>query len=184
METATVKSLRDFAHNLKFTLYATDPSNPVPTMKIRVPLMIVCDNSLNIIDDPVKKNVIWDDDKERLFYFDVSGISGVYNEPNYTMAFGNKPSFPGMCIMVDYGEIQNMRIQFNEEVFDKIASDLSMPADQKEAIKKRIFDGTDQEKIIKRKMNVSYNTGRKYNSAPSNRHYDDNDEYFKTIHAF
>lgn len=184
MEKETVIKLRELAYNFKFTLYAKDPSNPVQTLQFRTPLMIVCDNSLNIVDDPYLQNVIWDDENERFFYFTANDITSFYNPVTYAMSFGDEPAWPGLMIMVDYGEIQNMRVQFNREIFEQIATKLSMPEEQKKKIIAKIFDANNQKKAIERKRKISYVTGSNKNSVPANRHYDDNDEYEKTIHVF
>ena len=83
MEKETVIKLRELAYNFKFTLYAIDPKNPVQTKTFRTPLMIVCDNSLNILDDPYLQNVVWDDKNERLFYFTANDITSFYNPVTY-----------------------------------------------------------------------------------------------------
>lgn len=184
MEKNTVIKFRELAYNLKFKLYAKDPKNPVQEKIFRVPLMIVCDNSLNIIDDPYKQTVVWDDANERFFYFTANDITSFYNPATYVTSFGNEPAFPGLMIMVDYGEIQNMRVQLSRDVFNQVAEQLSMPDGQKKILIEKLFDDTNQEKIIKRKRDVSYMTSSNKYQSPANRHYSDNDEYQKTVHVF
>ena len=85
--------------------------------------------------------------------------------------------------MIDYDEIQNIRIQLSEESFDNFTANISaMTQEQKDAIKNHLFRDTDQRVIIKRKNKTSYITTMDKDKDPSTRHYNDMHEYNKTIH--
>lgn len=185
MEKATVIKLRELCYKATFTLYNKnkdcDPDKR--TLTLRGPVHIVCDNSLNIVDNPLRKSVIWDDANECLYYFTYNTESSFFNPATTAISFGDKPAVPGLCILVDYGEIQNIRVQLNEEAFDNLAKSINgMTDEDKKAIKNYIFKETDQREIIKRKKNISYNTITDKRTDPGSRRYDDNHEYNRTIH--
>lgn len=185
MEKATLIKLRELAYKATMTLYNKNKDCPEDkrTMVVRCPLNIVCDNSLNITDDPINHNVIWDDANGCLYYFTYNGESAFYNPATAAISFGDKPIVSGICILIDYDEIQNIRIQLSEESFDNFTANISaMTQEQKDAIKNHLFRDTDQRVIIKRKNKTSYITTMDKDKDPSTRHYNDMHEYNKTIH--
>lgn len=185
MEKETVIKLRELAYKATMTLYNKnkDCKESERTMVVRCPLNIVCDNSLNITDDPINKNVVWDDANECLYYFTYNGESAFYNPATAAISFGDKPVVSGVCILVDYAEIQNIRIQLSEESFDNFTAGITvMTQEQKDALKNHLFRDTDQRVIIERKNKTSYMTMMDKDKDPSTRHYNDIHEYNKTIH--
>lgn len=185
MDKATVIKFREMCYKATMTLYNKNQNcaENEKTKVLRCPLNIVCDNSLNITDDPITRNVVWDDDNECLYYFTYNGESAFYNPSTAAISFGNKPVVAGVCILIDYGEIQNIRIQLSEEAFNNFTAGITaLGAEQKEVLRKHIFRDTDQEVIIKRKKNTSYMTMTDKDKDPATRHYDDIHEYNKTIH--
>lgn len=185
MDKATVIKLRNLCYKATFTLYNKN-RNCKPeerTLTLRMPVHILCDNSMSIIDDPILKNVVWDDDNEVFYYFTRNGSTVFPNSSTNSISFGDKVAIPCACILVDYGEIQNLRLQLNEEAFDKFTSQIPQITDeQKKTIKEKIFKETDMTNVIKRKQNVSFMTMTDKNSDPATRNYDDEHEYTKTVH--
>lgn len=185
MEKATVIKLRELAYKATMTLYNKNKDCPEDkkTMTIRSPLNIVCDNSLNITDDPINNNVIWDDVNGCLYYFTYNGESAFYNPATAAISFGDKPVVSAVGILIDYDEIQNIRVQLSEESFDNLTAGITvMTPEQKDALKNHLFRDTDQRVIIERKNKTSYMTMMDKDKDPSTRHYDDMHEYNKTIH--
>lgn len=176
MEKQEVITHRNLCYQATYTQRQADGT----TKKAKVPIHIVCDNSLNIIDYH-NGNVIWDDANSRIIYFTVNSPDKVFNSASASMTAGTKPAFPGAMIVVDYGEIQNLRVELNEEAFDAVIGSISMSADQKEYVRQKLFVETDQEYIIKRKKEISYMTQRKKDEEESLKNYDENDEYKRTV---
>ena len=99
MEKATLIKLRELAYKATMTLYNKNKDCPEDkrTMVVRCPLNIVCDNSLNITDDPINHNVIWDDANGILY--DIAQSNDIYN----TSPRDNKTV---LTFGVDYNSIQ------------------------------------------------------------------------------
>lgn len=148
----------------------------------KVPIHVVCDNSLNIIDKH-DGNVIWDDENERIVYFTYNSESTFYNSPSNAMSFGNQPMVPAVAIVVDYGEIQNLRILLNREAMENlfIALGSSITNDQKDNMRKKFFTDLTMDNIIKRKRQYSYVTQTKKDSKEASINYTDSDEYRRTV---
>lgn len=182
MEKTSVIAFREQFKEAKFTL----TNRYDGTKKQFLPcLHILCDNSLNAVDDQ-NGSVIWDDENER-FYWITSNSNSTVPYSTGTMSFGNRPANPVCVVCVDYGEIQNMRMVMNEEAFDNYIAntDLNtlMTAEQKEYNKRKYFEETDQRIAIARKNQISYNTLAKKDAPISQKHYDDQDEYTFTVHT-
>jgi hypothetical protein len=141
-------------------------------------IQIVCDNSLNVVDDN-EGNVLWDDDNGIFYWFkgNCQGSTSVQGG----MSMGVALNTPYLCVAVDYDEIQNIRIALNQPCFDQLAESLSMSSDQKQYIEDMILSESDMRNVIVRKQNNSYVTSvpEKYTIAAK----DDIKVYDKTIHA-
>ena len=183
MEKATVIALRNKCEQATFTLYNKDkncaPSDATKTVKS--PIHIVCDNSLNVIYNPNNPTVFWDDANE-CFYAFVENTESTFHGGSPAMSFGNKPIVAGVCICVDYGEIQNIRVKLTEEAFDNFTAALGMPATQIEAIREKLYRETDNGIQIPKARNVSYMTQTDRRKDPATRRYQDIHEYNKTVH--
>jgi hypothetical protein len=175
MDQERVILIRDKFKALKFKLYHRGTGEE----KEFTPLIqIVCDNSLNVVDDN-QGNVIWDDDNGIFYWFK----GNCQSSTSYQAGISNGVALntPYLCIAVDYDEIQNIRIAMNQECFDQLAQSLSLTDEQKEYIKDMILSESDMRNVIVRKQNNSYVTSvpEKYTIAAK----DDNKVYDKTIHA-
>ena len=183
MELATVKLFRTKCESAQYTLYNKDKNcDPADATKtVHMPIHIVCDNSLNVVYNPDHPTVIWDDSNE-CFYAFVYNTESTIHGGNPAMSFGNKPFTPGVCICVDYGEIQNIRVILNEEAFEKFSAAVNMPAAQKEYIHNMLFVETDMKTRIDKARNTSYITMTDKRKDPATRRYQDIHEYNKTVH--
>ena len=183
METATVQLLRQKCEQATFTLYNKDkncaPADATKTVKSLI--HIVCDNSQNVIYNPNNPTVFWDDSNE-VFYAFVYNTESTIHAASPAMSFGNKPTIAGTCICVDYGEIQNIRVQLTEEAYDNFANAIGMPDTQKAAIKKILYVDTDNAVQIPKARNRSYMTMTDKRKDPATRHYQDVHEYNATVH--
>lgn len=174
MEQERVVHIRDKFKALKFKLYKRDGSGE----KEFTPLIqIVCDNSLNVVDDN-QGNVIWDDANGIFYWFK----GNCQSSTSYQAGISNGVALntPYLCVAVDYDEIQNIRIALNQEAFDQLAQSLSLTDDQKNYIKDMILSESDMRNVITRKQANNYNTSvpDKY-TIPVR---DENKVYAKTIH--
>jgi len=148
-------------------------------------LHVLCDNSLNAVDDQYG-SIIWDDDNERFYWFTTNSSSTVPFSTG-TISFGNKPANPLCVVSVDYSEIQNMRMVMNEEAFENYIANTPlntlMTDEEKEYIRNKFFVETDMHVAIPKKHTISYNTLAPKDTPISQKHYDDQDEYTYTVHA-
>lgn len=145
------------------------------------PTIIVCDNSLTVVDNHTG-NVIWDDDNSKFVYFTLNSQGSIYNGHSNSMTFGNKPAVPLAAIVVDYGEIQNFRIELTRDAFESLVKDFTpMTEDQKNFIRDTYFNKLDMDYIIRNKRKVSYVTQQNKDSSLSQKHFDENDEYKLTV---
>jgi hypothetical protein len=175
MDKERVVAIRDKFKALKFKLYKRDGSGE----KEFTPLIqIVCDNSLNVVDDNMG-NVIWDDDNAIFYWFK----GNCQSSTSYQAGISNGVALntPYLCIGIDYDEIQNIRVALNQECFDQLSQSLSLTDDQKKYIEDMILSESDMRNVIVRKQNTSYVTSvpEKYTIPVK----DDNKVYDKTIHA-
>ena len=58
-----------------------------------------------------------------------------------------------------------------------------MTAEEREAVKKYYFEDLNMDNIIRRKQQISYMTQQKKDHPIEQQHYDDLDEYNRTVHA-
>lgn len=181
METVDVIAFREGFDKATFTMY----NRYTGEKKLFKPeIHICCDNSLNAIDDRMG-SVIWDDENSRFYWFKLNSLGSTPNSTAPAISLGDKVEIPAMVITVDYGEIQNMRIVMNEEMFDKYVKEAIghlITEDQIKHLKYIFFAQTDMKYIISRKNKVSYMTEELKDTQRSTKHYDDRDEYDKTIH--
>lgn len=176
METADVIKLRKLCEKAETEVRRADGS----VTKMKFPTHIVCDNSLNVLDYH-NGNVIWNDTEGYFVYF-VINTNVVHNSPTNGISFGQTPMVPGAMIVVDYGEIQNLRCELNEEAFDAIAAALNMPADKIAYNKHRLFEQTNADIAIQRRRMYSYSNQAHKNSKDGKCNFTDLEEYDKTIH--
>jgi len=180
METVDVIAFREGFDKATFTMY----NKYTGEAKLFKPAIhICCDNSLNAVDDRFG-SVIWDDENSRFYWFKLNSPGSTPNATSPGMSTGDKVQIPAMVITVDYGEIQNMRIVMNEEMFDKYVEGLGnlITEDQIKHIKYILFAQSDMHHIISRKNKTSYMTEELKDTSNSTRNYDDKDEYNKTVH--
>lgn len=168
---------RTFCENAKFK--ARNAAGEL--VEYLAPFVVICDNSLACKDDR-QGSIVWDDANEKFVEFRYNGPGSYYNSHSNAMTFGNKPAVPGVAIIVDYGEIQNFRVELNEDIFESITSALSaMTDEQKEHVKNLLFVQTDMEHVIKRKRKISYVTQQTKDTELSKTNFSDNDEYRATV---
>ena len=182
MDKAHVIAFREQYKKAKFTLYNRYNGTPKEFLPC---LHVLCDNSLNAVDDQYG-SIIWDDDNERFYWFTSNNNSTVPFSTG-TMSFDTKPANPLCVVSVDYSEIQNMRMVMNEEAFENYIKDAPlntlMTYEQKEHIRRKYFEETDMRIAIPRKQAISYNTMAPKSAPISQKHYDDQDEYTYSVHA-
>ena len=178
MELEYVKKLRDLCDKVTYTVKNADGSTSV----LKAPIHIMCDNSLSCLDNRVG-SVIWNDDDQYLVCFKLANDSTFYNAPTDAMSFGDQPLVPLAAILVDYSEIQNMRIILNAEMFKNLTNNLpNMKPEEIEWVWNKYFEELNAINAIKRKRQISYTTQRPIDSEEEKKHYDGNDEYRLTVH--
>lgn len=183
MEKAAITRFRNLAKAATVTLYSKDLNSSGTHDVVTLPaeLHVVCDNSLNFIDDN-NGSAIWDDTNEVVYVFTYNTDGTYYTGTTNTISNGDQPAIPLCLICIDYGEIQNIRMQLNMEQFQHVATQLSLTPSQIEYYIKKFWDGTNQVKIIKKKRETSYSTNTSKSGSSAKVHYDDKDEYNRTIH--
>lgn len=177
METVDVVKLRTLCEKAETNVRRGDGS----IQKMKFPTHVVCDNSLNVIDYH-NGNVIWNDAEGYFVYFLVMNPSTIHNSPSAGMSFGSKSMVPAAMICIDYGEIQNIRCELNEEAFEAVAAALNMTQDQIEYNKHRLFEQTNADVAIQRKRMYAYSNQAHKNSPDGKRNFTDLEEYDKTVH--
>lgn len=170
---------RALLENLIVKAYKGDDSGEKEDIK--VPIWVVCDNSLNILDNGL--NTIWDDENERIVHFRYNTPGTSYNSNNSSMTAGDQPEFSLAIIVVDYGEIQNMRVEANKEVFEQIATLLGdlLTDEKKKFIEYKYFDSLNAKVSIEQKKQIDFRTQRNKDSVEAKRHYTEEDEYRTTV---
>lgn len=170
---------RALLENLKVKAYKGDDSGEKEDIK--VPIWVVCDNSLNILDNGL--NTVWDDKNERIVHFRYNTPGTFYGSANSSLTAGNKPVFSLCIIVVDYGEIQNMRVEANQEVLDQIAEILgdSLTEEMKNFIQYKYIDSLDAKVSINKKKEIDFRTQRNKNSIESKQNHTEDDEYKTTV---
>ena len=138
---------------------------------------IVCDNSLNIMDYG-SGNVVYGDDYLIAFLNNAPGV--VFNSASDGMSIGLQGALQGAAILVDYDEIQNIRVEFNRDGFNAIAAAIGMNETQRKHIEYTIFDKSNQNNAIKEKRKYSYVTQRA-KSFEKNRNHTEEDERKRTF---
>ena len=138
---------------------------------------IVCDNSLNIMDYG-SGNVVYGDDYLIAFLNNAPGV--VFNSASDGMSIGLQGALQGAAILVDYDEIQNIRVEFNRDGFKAIAAAIGMNETQRKHIEYTIFDKSNQNNAIKEKRKYSYVTQRT-KSFEKNRNHTEEDERKRTF---
>ena len=96
------------------------------------------------------------------------------------MSIGLQGALQGAAILVDYGEIQNIRVEFNRDGFNNIAKEIGMNEPQRKHIEYVIFDKSNQNNAINEKRKYSYVTQRP-KSFEKNRNYTEEDERKRTF---
>ena len=182
MDKAHVIAFREQYKKAKFTLnnrYDGTPKEFLPC------LHVLCDNSLNAVDDQYG-SIIWDDDNERFYWFTTNSNSTVPFSTG-TISFGTKAKNTLCVVSVDYSEIQNMRMVMNEESFENFIKNTPlatlMTNDEKEHIRTKFFVETDEYIGIAKRSRIDYNTIAPKDAPISQKHYDDQDEYTYSVHA-
>lgn len=183
MEKETVIKFRNLAKQLTCTLYSKELNKDGEHDKLVIPadIHIVCDNSLNAIDDHLG-SVQWDDDNEVFYIFRLNTQSAYYQGKTNTISTGDQPAIPICLIAVDYGEIQNMRFQLNREQFEKALVALNIPEDEGNYLRDKFFLELNQAYLIKKKREISYDTQTRKDGEIAKRSYDDRYEYDMTMH--
>lgn len=146
---------------------------------IQPAIHIVCDNSLNIMDYG-SGNVVWNDNEEYLVAFLNNAPGVVFNSASDGMSIGLQGALQGAAILVDYGEIQNIRVEFNRDGFRAIANAIGMSDDQRKHVEYTIFDKSNQNNAINEKRKYSYVTQRS-KSFEKNRNHTEEDERKRTF---
>lgn len=177
METKCIQYIRDkLCENATYTAFKADGTKEIR----KSPIHIVCDNSLNCIDDH-RGSVIWDDANEVFVYFTYNTSSTFYNSLTESISMGGQITVPGVAIMVDYSEIQNMRILLNKEILENVEKQLTMTDAQKDFLDYKYFKALDEAYNIKQKKNMNYVTAAPNESQVSKASYSDSGEYHKTV---
>lgn len=176
MDTKYVKAIRDLCDKATYTTYKADGT----TETRKSPIHIVCDNSLNCIDDH-RGSVIWDDAKELFVYFTYNTSSTFYNSLTESISMGGEITVPGVAILVDYSEIQNMRILINKEIFENFTGALTLTDEEKEFLNWKYFIALDEKYNIEQKKKMNYVTAAPNESQVSMASYSDNGEYHATV---
>ena len=176
MDTPFVKKIRDLCDKATYTVKKADGT----TETKQSPIHIVCDNSLSCIDDR-RGSVIWDDDNELFICFTYNTSSTFYNSLTESISMGGQITVPGVAILVDYSEIQNMRILINKEIFENFTNALTITDEQKEWLNYKYFIALDEKYNIEQKRKMNYVTAAPNDSAISKANYSDNGEYHKTV---
>lgn len=181
MEAGDVKAFRENLEKATFTMYSRKDGS---AKKFIPDINIICDNSLNLVDDH-QGAIIWDDANSRLYAFRYNTPNMIYKNPTQAMGLGNLPKTTAAVICVDYGEIQNLRAAFNREAFENFLTALGslITEDQKVYLRKKLFVDVDQDIVIQRKQKTSYVTGVSKDHNISSKHYTEMDEYNKTVHT-
>lgn len=178
MEKKDVVAFRNIVDQCTFTLTSRKDGTK---KEFKPRIYVICDNSLNVIDDRLG-SVIWDDDNERFWWFR-SNTPGTTPESGHNMSMGSEVRWPYAVVYVDYAEIQNMRIVMNQESFDKMYNALGglMTEEQKTNIEMNIKDSGDMTTVIPRKYEVNYVTGLPKKYDPPSKTEDK--AYAFTVHA-
>lgn len=173
MDKKTVLKLRDICREASIKGYdATGKEVTIPAA-----VHIVCDNSLNIMDYG-SGNVVYGDDYLIAFLNNAPGV--VFNSASDGMSIGLQGALQGAAILVDYDEIQNIRVEFNRDGFKAIAAAIGMNETQRKHIEYTIFDKSNQNNAIKEKRKYSYVTQRA-KSFEKNRNHTEEDERKRTF---
>lgn len=173
MDKKTVLKLRDICRKASIKGYdATGKEVTIPAA-----VHIVCDNSLNIMDYG-SGNVVYGDDYIIAFLNNAPGV--VFNSASDGMSIGLQGALQGAAILVDYDEIQNIRVEFNRDGFKAIAAAIGMNETQRKHIEYTIFDKSNQNNAIKEKRKYSYVTQRT-KSFEKNRNHTEEDERKRTF---
>ena len=173
MDKKTVLKLRDICRKASIKGYdATGKEVTIPAA-----VHIVCDNSLNIMDYG-SGNVVYGDDYIIAFLNNAPGV--VFNSASDGMSIGLQGALQGAAILVDYDEIQNIRVEFNRDGFKAIAAAIGMNETQRKHIEYTIFDKSNQNNAIKEKRKYSYVTQRT-KSFEKNRDHTEEDERKRTF---
>ena len=173
MDKKTVLKLRDICRKASIKGYdATGKEVTIPAA-----VHIVCDNSLNIMDYG-SGNVVYGDDYLIAFLNNAPGV--VFNSASDGMSIGLQGALQGAAILVDYDEIQNIRVEFNRDGFKAIAREIGMSDAQRDHIEYVIFDKSNQNNAINEKRQYSYVTQRA-KSFEKNRNHTEEDERKRTF---
>ena len=173
MDKKTVLKLRDICRKASIKGYdATGKEVTIPAA-----VHIVCDNSLNIMDYG-SGNVVYGDDYLIAFLNNAPGV--VFNSASDGMSIGLQGALQGAAILVDYAEIQNIRVEFNRDGFKAIAAAIGMNETQRKHIEYTIFDKSNQNNAINEKRKYSYVTQRT-KSFEKNRNHTEEDERKRTF---
>ena len=173
MDKKTVLKLRDICRKASIKGYdATGKEVTIPAA-----VHIVCDNSLNIMDYG-SGNVVYGDDYLIAFLNNAPGV--VFYSASDGMSIGLQGALQGAAILVDYDEIQNIRVEFNRDGFKAIAAAIGMNETQRKHIEYTIFDKSNQNNAINEKRKYSYVTQRT-KSFEKNRNHTEEDERKRTF---
>ena len=173
MDKKTVLKLRDICRKASIKGYdATGKEVTIPAA-----VHIVCDNSLNIMDYG-SGNVVYGDDYLIAFLNNAPGV--VFNSASDGMSIELQGALQGAAILVDYDEIQNIRVEFNRDGFKAIAAAIGMNETQRKHIEYTIFDKSNQNNAINEKRKYSYVTQRT-KSFEKNRNHTEEDERKRTF---
>ena len=157
------------------------PKEDGTTETVHTPIMIYGSNNFNIITDYRDGSCIWDDNNQRLYYFNYNMAQD--GSPYGSLSVGNKPMAPGYISIMPYNEIITIRAEFTEETFEKLCTALGsvMTSEIKEKLYQKFFVETDQEWIIKNAKKFSYTTQMSKEKQES-LGFRDNAEYRRTVH--
>lgn len=157
------------------------PKEDGTTETVQTPIMIYGSNNFNIITDYRDGSCIWDDDNQRLYYFNFNMAQD--GSPYGSLSVGNVPKAPGYISIMPYNEIITIRAEFTKTTFEKLCTALGsiMDSETKEKLYHKFFVETDQEYIIKKSKEISYST---QSSKEYQKHLllKENAEYRKTVH--
>ena len=175
MDKNVVKRLRGICQKASIKGYDSEGK------KVTLPaaIHIVCDNSLNIMDYG-SGNVVWNDNEGYFVAFLNNAPGVVFNSASDGMSIGLQGALQGAAILVDYDEIQNIRVEFNRDGFKAIAGAIGMNETQRKHIEYVIFDKSNQNNAIKEKRKYSYVTQRT-KSFEKNRNHTEEDERKRTF---
>ena len=177
MDKATTIAIRDKLKSIKFPMW----NRKTGEKKEFTPyLHICCDNSLNVIDDG--HSVIWDDENEIFYWVKANTVGSMPYVTN--LSAGDAVRLPYLVMGVDYGEIQNIRVQMDQPMMDTFLDSFgNLVTDEfRQELIDEIISQSDMRNVFIAKRSRNYNTGLPKEHDPNYHDGDPSYVYDKTVH--